>query len=161
MGEVGALRDGRPEGHADAGGASRFFFVAKPARGERDAWCEERATTGGEATSRKDGSDGLSSPRAGAGRNGGAKNFHPTVKPVELMRHLVRLVTPPNGIVLEPFMGSGATGVAALLEGFRVVGMELSEDYARIASSRMEPAAPGQTSDDYFAGQMPLFGGSP
>ena len=60
--------------------------------------------------------------------------------------------------VLEPFIGSGATGVAALLEGFRVVGMEQSPDYAKIASARIGAASPGQSSDDYMAGQLALFG---
>ncbi len=89
MGVAGALRDGRPEGHNDSGGASRFFYVAKPGRKERDQGCDHLpAKTGGEATDREDGSAGAENPRAGAGRNGGARNFHPTVKPVELMRYL-------------------------------------------------------------------------
>ena len=63
--------------------------------------------------------------------------------------------------VLEPFIGSGPTGVAALLEGFRLIGMEREADYARIASARIGAASPGQSSDDYMAGQLALFGGSP
>jgi hypothetical protein len=66
------------------------------------------------------------------------ENHHPTVKPTDLMRYLCRLVTPPNGIVLDPFMGSGSTGKAALLEGFRFVGIELSEEYANIARKRLD-----------------------
>jgi site-specific DNA-methyltransferase (adenine-specific) len=68
----------------------------------------------------------------------GKDNIHPTVKPTDLMRYLCRLVTPPNGIVLDPFMGSGSTGKAALLEGFRFVGIELSEEYANIARKRLD-----------------------
>ena len=66
------------------------------------------------------------------------KNNHPTVKPVALMSYLVRLVTPPNGIVLDPFMGSGSTGIAAQLEGFRFCGMEMDADYFKIAEARIE-----------------------
>jgi DNA modification methylase len=66
------------------------------------------------------------------------KNTHPTVKPIALMAYLCRLVTPPNGIVLDPFMGSGSTGCAAIQEGFRFVGMELDEDYFEIATKRIE-----------------------
>lgn len=64
-------------------------------------------------------------------------NNHPTVKPTDLMRYLCRLVTPPNGIVLDPFMGSGSTGKAAMLEGFRFVGIDLSEEYVKIANARI------------------------
>jgi len=62
---------------------------------------------------------------------------HPTQKPIELMRYLVRLVTPPDGIILDPFMGSGSTGVAALLEGFSFVGIEREEEYVKIAEHRL------------------------
>jgi riboflavin synthase len=65
------------------------------------------------------------------------KNIHSTVKPVNLMAYLCRLVTPPNGICLDPFMGSGSTGIAAQLEGFRFCGMELDEDYFKIAEARI------------------------
>lgn len=123
---------------ASSGGASRFFYVAKPSRRERDLGCESLpASTGGEATDREDGSAGTQNPRAGAGRTGGARNIHPTVKPIALMRYLVRLVTPPNGVVLDPFMGSGTTGIAALAEGVNFVGIEKEEEYLKIAELRM------------------------
>ena len=67
----------------------------------------------------------------------GIDNSHPTVKPTELMQYLCRLVTPPGGIVLDPFMGSGSTGKAALLEGLDFIGCELSEEYLAIAEARM------------------------
>jgi site-specific DNA-methyltransferase (adenine-specific) len=67
-------------------------------------------------------------------------NFHPTVKPTELMRYLCRLITPPNGIVLDPFMGSGSTGKGAILERFDFIGMELDPEYVEIAKSRIEYA---------------------
>lgn len=71
----------------------------------------------------------------------GADNIHPTVKPTELMRYLCRLVTPLGGVVLDPFMGSGSTGKAAMLEGFRFVGCEIDADYFRIADARLRSAA--------------------
>jgi site-specific DNA-methyltransferase (adenine-specific) len=67
----------------------------------------------------------------------GEGNNHPTVKPQALMRYLCRLVTPPGGIVLDPFCGSGSTGLAALAEGFRFVGIEQKEEYCRIAADRL------------------------
>jgi site-specific DNA-methyltransferase (adenine-specific) len=73
-----------------------------------------------------------SSERHYAGRNG-----HPTVKPVDLMRWLCRLVTPPGGLILDPFMGSGSTGVAAFGEGFRFLGMDISAEYCDIARRRI------------------------
>ena len=77
-------------------------------------------------------------PKASSGeRHYAGKNSHPTVKPVELMRWLVRLVTPPGGLVLDPFMGSGSTGVAALAEGFRFVGIELDAGMVKLARRRI------------------------
>jgi len=70
-------------------------------------------------------------------RHYAGRNTHTTVKPVALMRWLCRLVTPPRGIVLDPFMGSGSTGVAALAEGFRFLGIELSAEYLEIAKQRI------------------------
>ena len=72
----------------------------------------------------------------------GAGNTHPTVKPTELMRYLCRLVTPPGGVVLDPFMGSGSTGKAAELEGFSFVGIELDHTYIEIARRRIASDAP-------------------
>lgn len=130
-----------------AGGASRFFYVAKPARSERDRGLEDlQAATGGEATGRADGAAGTRSPRAGAGRTGGAKNIHPTVKSIALMRWLVRLVTPPGGLVLDMFAGSGSTGLACAEEGMRFLGIERepsrpgAPDYHGIALRRLRRA---------------------
>jgi site-specific DNA-methyltransferase (adenine-specific) len=65
------------------------------------------------------------------------RNHHPTVKPVELMRHLVRLVTPPGGLILDPFLGSGTTAIAAEMEGFRWLGIEKEPEYVAIAEARL------------------------
>ena len=73
----------------------------------------------------------------------GEGNSHPTVKPTELMRYLCRLVTPPGGVVLDPFMGSGSTGKAAVLEGFRFIGIERETEYLEIARARIEVPAQG------------------
>jgi site-specific DNA-methyltransferase (adenine-specific) len=80
----------------------------------------------------------------------GKDNIHPTVKPTDLMRYLCRLVTPPNGIVLDPFMGSGSTGKAALLEGFRFIGCEMNKDYMEIAERRIKEAADSKGLGDLF-----------
>lgn len=66
------------------------------------------------------------------------RNIHPTVKPVDLMRYLIKLVTPKNGVVLDPFMGSGSTGVGALIEGFQFIGMEMDNGYFEIAKQRIQ-----------------------
>ena len=132
--------------YSDAGGPSRFYYVTKPSRREKDAGCDHlEAKGGGEVTGRKEGSKGTKNPRAGAGRTGGAKNFHPTVKSIELMRWLIRLITPPGGVVLDPFTGSGSTGVAALAEGMSFIGVEQSAEYCRIAKARLEYALGGDT----------------
>lgn len=119
--------------------AARFFYCAKVTPTERDEGMERfvphsaSEMTGG----RKEGSAGLNDPRAGAGRTNGAKNNHPTIKPIALMKYLCRLVTPPGGTVLDPWMGSGSTGRAAIEEGFNFIGIDLNPDYVTIASARI------------------------
>lgn len=147
-------------GHADAGGASRFFAVfgyspaddlpfyycAKPSRRERDLGCEDLpAASGGGATDREDGTDGLNSPRAGAGRSGGSRNIHPTVKPIAVMGWLARLLTPPGGTLIDPFAGSGSTPAAAAREGFSVIAVEMDPVYFEIMRRRVAAALPGAT----------------
>lgn len=118
-------------------GASRFFYVAKTSKKEREA-----------------GLDGMEVRQTGAmqgnitgGRLGGdgseikpihRANHHPTVKPVKLMTYLCRLITPPGGTVLDPFTGSGSTGIAAVLEGFTFIGIEQNAEYAEIARKRID-----------------------
>jgi site-specific DNA-methyltransferase (adenine-specific) len=85
---------------------------------------------------RADGGVGNDNPR---NRTNDAKlNYHPTVKPTDLMQYLCRLITPPNGTILDPFLGSGSTGKAAMYEGFNFVGIELTEEYLPIAKARIE-----------------------
>ena len=80
----------------------------------------------------------VTSPRAGAGRSGGALNSHPTVKSVELMRWLCRLITPPGGVVLDPFLGSGSTMIAAEKTGRRCYGMDIDPAYVDVSVARWE-----------------------
>ncbi len=102
---------------------SRFFYCAKPSRGEREAGLD-----GLPARSRPIFSGSGGRPR---------RNTHRTVKPQDLMRWLVRLVVPASGVVLDPFSGSGSTGIAAVLEGRQFVGIEREHEYVRIASARI------------------------
>jgi site-specific DNA-methyltransferase (adenine-specific) len=133
---------GTPDlGYGDSGGASRFFYCAKTSKREREAGLEHlRKRDASELLGRQEGSAGLDSPRAGAGRGGGRANTHPTVKPIALMQWLVRLITPPGGIVLDPFAGSGSTGCAAVREGFRFLGIEMQPEYVEIARARLVAA---------------------
>lgn len=136
---AGALLDAQV---GDRGGASRFFYCAKASRAERERGLGDLPVrSGGELTDREDDSAGLESPRSGAGRGGGRRNTHPTVKPIALMRWLVRLVTPPGGCVLDPFTGSGSTGIAAIEEGFDFGGIEREPEYVEIAQRRLADVA--------------------
>ena len=135
-GNAPKVREGIYE--ADTGGASRFFYCAKASRGERNAGLdgfEERATRGNYGDGIQ---DARPHTREGYTYEAVTRNVHPTVKPIDLMRWLVRLVTPPGGTVLDPFTGSGTTGVAATLEGVDFIGCELDPEYAEIAKARIE-----------------------
>jgi len=127
-------------GYGDSGSAARFFYCAKASRSERNAGLEGLPEKPGGSNAKgytQDVANGLD-------RNRPVANFHPTVKPIALMRYLVKLVTPPNGTVLDPFLGSGTTAVAAILEGFNWMGCEMTEDYwpiieARVAWAEAQP----------------------
>ena len=131
-------RNPRQSFGGDYGGASRFFYVAKASKAEREAgldeqwWAEMEAMevkAAGGMQGRQDGSlEGEPVRRA---------NHHPTVKPIDLMRYLVRLVTPKDGVVLDPFMGSGSTGCAAMLEGINFIGIDITPEYVEIARRRI------------------------
>ena len=123
-----------------SGSAARFFYCAKASRSEREKGLDGIEAVGGhEAVGRKEGSKGMDSPRAGAGRTSKeVRNKHPTVKPIKLMEYLVKLVTPPGGVVFDPFTGSGTTGIACALQGFDFIGAEMDPDYCKIARSRIE-----------------------
>ena len=118
--------------YGDDGSAARFFYCAKASKADRNAGLDgmpekrpdDRTTTGMGTFEEK----------------GVAKqaNHHPTVKPTELMRYLCRLITPPNGIILDPFAGSGSTLVAATLEGFGSIGIEMTAEYIPIIEARIK-----------------------
>jgi len=140
---------GQPMGHSDSGGASRFFYVAKASKRDRNEGLEYLPDTHpSEVTGRKVGSAGAKNGGYAGMTETPRKNTHPTVKPTALMRYLVKLVTPPNGTVLDPFTGSGSTGKAAILEGFRFVGIELTEDYIPIIEGRLKFAQQQKKDND-------------
>jgi site-specific DNA-methyltransferase (adenine-specific) len=132
-------------GGGDSGSAARFFYCAKASKKDRNEGCEElEERSGSEKTGREAGSAGLVGDPQNRGQtvnpyaNGSsAKNNHPTVKPTALMAYLCRLITPTGGVVLDPYMGSGSTGKAAVQEGFSFVGCELDKDYFDIATARV------------------------
>ena len=148
-------------GYGGAGSAARFFYCAKASRSDREDGCAHlEAKTAGEVTGgREEGSAGLESPRSGAGRRREeTRNHHPTVKPTDLMRYLCRLVTPPGGVILDPFMGSGSTGRGAVLEGFSFIGVEREADYIEIARARIGAVAPEpEPTTPATTGQLALF----
>lgn len=117
-----------------SGGASRFFYVAKVSKKERNLGVDsveiaKNVIPQGEAFGN---GSAITDVVKGKGNN------HPTVKPINLLTYLCRLITPPNGIVLDPFMGSGSTGISAQLEGFGFIGMEMDADYFKIAEARID-----------------------
>ena len=124
------------EGYGDSGSASRFFYAAKASASERN-WglCNfEEKTVGSLGDGDRDGIlDDVSSKFRTT-----KKNIHPTVKPLDLMRYLVRLVTPKGGVCLDPFLGSGTTAVACKAEKFDYIGIELIPEYAEIAEARIK-----------------------
>jgi DNA modification methylase len=134
------LHDGSDEATEGLRDAARFFYTAKADRSDREEVIGDVPRRRPPAVECQGdfGKKGLNSPRAGAGRTArDLVNIHPTVKPTDLMRYLVRMVTPPGGLVLDPFTGSGSTGRAAMLEGMSFVGCELSPEYAEIARARI------------------------
>lgn len=128
-------------GHQGGNFPANLVMFPKPSQDERHRGCADIPERAGASIA----SGAKARPQAGGFAGAGAhgkpvKNTHPTIKPVDLMRWLVRLVTPPNGVTLDPFMGSGAAGIAAVLEGFDYIGAELNEEYYQIAQSRIAHA---------------------
>jgi len=123
--------------YTDSGGASRFFYCAKASKAERNVGLDDmpevecKTGCGGKMPIDDNGKQRDRFRKV-------ARNHHPTVKPIKLMEYLVKLVTPPNGLVLDPFMGSGSTGVACVRNDFRFIGIEIGDDYFNIASKRIK-----------------------
>ena len=125
------------DGYADGGSAARFFYCAKANKKDRNEGLDH-LTPQRESDRTSDNLPGGDNPRNRI--NTPRLNHHPTVKPTELMRYLCRLITPPNGVILDPFTGSGSTGKAAILEHFQFIGIEQDPDYITIAQARIQHA---------------------
>lgn len=150
----------RVSGASDSGGASRYFprfrYTAKASSGERNAGLDglsAKSSSVRNVSGRRfnpvcdNSGERIQTCECGGctwseETNPANPNYHPTVKPVALMRWLCRLVTPPGGLILDPFMGSGTTGIAALREGFRFIGIEREAEYVTIARRRIEEDMP-------------------
>jgi len=138
VGMFGMPNDATPE-YADEGSAARFFYCPKTSKSERHSNLDDHETSvgaNGNKWTDQDYRKGETKPTTER------KNTHPTVKPVELMKYLCRLVTPKGGTVLDPFMGSGSTGMAAKDEGFDFIGIEKEKEYFDICESRIKRFAP-------------------
>jgi site-specific DNA-methyltransferase (adenine-specific) len=122
---------------ADSGGASRFFYVAKASKRDRNEGLDDLDA---QRHSDRELADGVGGDNPRNRTNQAKQNFHPTVKPTSLMEYLIKLVTPPNGTVLDPFTGSGSTGKAAILQGFDFIGIEMTEEYLPIIEGRLKHA---------------------
>ncbi len=126
------MHDGSAEILQGMGEAARFFYTPKACKDDRDDGCEMMDAK----QYSHDGRD-KAIENAYQRNDSQARNFHPTVKPTDLMRYLCRMVTPTGGVVLDPFTGSGSTGRGAVLEGFRFIGCEMDADYIEIAKARI------------------------
>jgi len=133
------------DGIADSGSAARFFYCAKASKRDRNEGLEafEDKPLAFSNQAKAELARGNVNFDGGDSKGHGnkirhLKNHHPTVKPTTLMQYLVRLVTPPNGVVLDPFMGSGSTGKACAYEGFDFVGIDQSGEYVAIAQARID-----------------------
>ena len=157
--------------YCDSGSAARFFYCPKVSKKERNAGMPEPIGVFCERPKREDGSVIYkethpeeweaamsklprkdSTAKAAAeeklqGSTGGLSNNHPTVKPIKLMSYLVNLITPPGGTILDPFMGSGSTGCASVIDGYSFVGVEMDKDYLAIAESRIKHFARAVVTD--------------
>ena len=154
---TGELECGASANHDPIGieaSAARFFYVPKTSKKDRNDGLENftpKATASSEfrpnhAEKADNGEDG--NPY---GRWTPTQNNHPTVKPTDLMRYLVTMVTPKGGTTLDPFMGSGSTGRGAKLGGFNFIGIELDENYLEIAKARIDAISTEVTLEDFFA----------
>jgi len=122
-------------GHGDSGSAARFFYSAKTSKSERNLGCKDiywERTTDGHILITEDEYNNLDNKDRAQG------NIHPTVKPISLMQYLIRLITPPDGIVLDPFSGSGTTMLAAYKEGLGCLALEQDSTSNIIATARWE-----------------------
>lgn len=140
----------------DSGSAARFFYCAKATKADRDEGLDAFQPKAFVQYQTGNGESGAPSSLS-EGRETQYRNTHPTVKPTTLMRWLVRLVTPEGGLVLDPFTGSGSTGKAAMLEGRRFIGCELTEEYLPVARARIAQACETAAAAAVPPDQLGLF----
>jgi site-specific DNA-methyltransferase (adenine-specific) len=132
------IKAGQANGEfGDSGGASRFFYVAKASKRDRNEGLDKLPEV---RHSDRNATDGVGGDNPRNRTNQPKQNFHPTVKPTALMQYLIRLVTPDNGVVLDPFAGSGSTGKAAILENKHFIGIEVTPEYLPIIEGRLTHA---------------------
>ena len=133
---------------------SKYFYCAKTSKAERNQGLDHLPTKKASSMSgRRDSHDmeGYSIDNDVTGRFvTQKKNIHPTVKPIKLMKYLCRLITPKGGTILDPFMGSGSTGMAAKEENFDFIGIEKEEEYFNIATARIESVETKSTLEDFY-----------
>lgn len=137
------IHDGSEEVTKLMGESARFFYCPKTSKADRNDGLEH-------LPDKEWKHEGAAVPERGDRPFLPSKNNHPTVKPTELMKYLVTLVTPKNGTVLDPFMGSGSTGKAAKLDGFNFIGIELDPEYFEIAKERINAVDKTNTLDEFF-----------
>ena len=149
-GAIPPLRRGNATSYGDDGSAARYFYCPKTSKSERnvglDNFTAKPMAWGNQAKAElKRGNLDFKGNQGDGSKHNKVEmrlNTHPTVKPVELMKYLCRLVTPKGGVVLDPFMGSGSTGMGAKDEGFDFIGIEKDEEYFKICESRIVRFAP-------------------
>lgn len=132
---------------ASSGSASRFFYCAKASKAERNKGLEGMEEKMSATLARQTTKDGIRQEFGGFGAKP-VQNFHPTVKPIKLMIYLVKLITPPNGIVLDPFIGSGSTAIACKLLDKKYIGLDIDEEYIEIANNRINAWSNDMLVDD-------------
>lgn len=144
-GDYGPRETTPPRG--DMGSAARFFYCAKTSRADRNEGCEHLTK---QPLLQSSGTENPGSFQS-EGTDKSSQNNHPTVKPTNLMRYLIRLVSPKGGVVLDPFMGSGSTGKAAMYEYCRFIGIDRQPEYIPIAEARIKFALNNRS------GQISIF----
>ena len=132
--------DGSPKLYGDEGSAARFFYVPKVSKKDRNEGLDGTLPSFADCGKSQPTNvrDRLRDITEGKVKADGLANTHPTVKPTDLMHYLIRMVTPSGGVVLDPFMGSGSTGKAAVRHGYDFIGIEMEEQSFEVAKARIE-----------------------
>ena len=140
--------------YGDDGSASRYFYCAKTSKAERNQGLDNLPTKKASSMPGRRNPNDMKDSKIDNDVTGRfvtqKKNIHPTVKPIKLMKYLCRLITPKGGTILDPFMGSGSTGMAAKEENFDFVGIEKEEEYFNIASARIESVETKSTLEGFY-----------